>query len=369
MTNITSITAKDNNSSPGDIRIILEGGKVSAPYNLRGDTNLRTLNWNAPADAHGETTYELIYTSATDTQRQIAHTSQTQIETNLKENKYRVTIRALKNGNYSDTPPPLCITRCATAPEYNFIKAPGQSAHIMDMVQAGDLFYVSNWTSAVWTTPKTGGVLSEQFRISGLYYASSMLLIDDLLYVGSFAIGGELVRMKFSTRGPEETLIQNAGSVTGLATDGTYVYASSYTGRSVIRMKIDASGRSGIDDSYIVGIGAANGVAVDDKYIYVTEADNRSLTRVSKTKDTFDRNFITGFTKPCGVAVHKDFIYIADAGTGKVVRANKGGSDIDRSFLSGFDGPSKVKVDDEYIYVITDRAISRSSWGWKTETT
>ncbi|QCX82329.1 hypothetical protein C9F11_43755 (plasmid) [Streptomyces sp. YIM 121038] len=99
-------------SNPGDIRIILEGGKVNAPTNLRLDEERQSMSWTAPEGVDDQTSYELDYTSGARRQTQLVHPKTTQASIpNLPTGSYCVTLRATKNGNYSATPAPVTITR------------------------------------------------------------------------------------------------------------------------------------------------------------------------------------------------------------------------------------------------------------------
>jgi virginiamycin B lyase len=104
-----------------------------------------------------------------------------------------------------------------------------------------------------------------------------------------------------------------------------------------------------VNQNFISGAGSGSGIAIHGKYIYFTSNGGTGIGRAKLNGTDVNPNFITGLNGEIAfLAVDSKYIFWADwgdrgtwqSGSNTIGRANIDGTDVNQSFITGADGPS-----------------------------
>ncbi|MFC5802907.1 DUF5050 domain-containing protein [Streptomyces formicae] len=294
----------------GDIRIILESGKVSPPTGLTVDTDGQNLSWTAPTDADVNTAYQLTYMSATDFQKQdTGSSSPTALIPNLREDRYNVTIRTTKNGNFSDTSAPLLITRADATLTSVLTNINGFDGLAVD----DKCLYILNWHDVLRANKKTNTSASDATKIATTRSRLKSVAVDDKWLYITDENGVARIEKNPSPQNENYThLVKSLKSHSSIAVDDKWLYIVDYLDSKVV--KVEKEGDGTVVKEVVTGLTQPARVAVDDKWLYIIEGKGRVVkaSKEGKTTATNATEVVTGLTPPAYAVVYGGWLYIFD---------------------------------------------------------
>lgn len=162
---------------------------------------------------------------------------------------------------------------------------------------------------------------------------------------------GSIGRAGLDGSGVERDFISTPGFLRGVAVNATHIYFSTSNTDSVGRATIDGSV---VEPELIPSAESPTGVALTTNFVFWTNSKTTGATIGGANLDGTGVNptYIPSAGIPIGVAVDGEYIYWTnshpDANT--IGRAELDGTDVDQEFITGADVPYGVAVDDDHIY-------------------
>ncbi|MFC5804536.1 NHL repeat-containing protein [Streptomyces formicae] len=366
----------------GDIRIILESGKVSPPTNLAVGADRKTLSWTAPSSSAADENiaYQLTYTSATDFHKHDTNSPDTTalIPPALREARYNVAIRTTKNGNFSDTSTILPIIGGLP----NSVGSVSGGSNLTNVTVNDKWLYITdnnnNRVVRIEKDAKTNITANADYNVAtGLNNPWGATVDGKWLYIAD-TYTNRVVKVEKDAK--TNITASTAYEVTtglnkprSIVVDDTWLYITDYENGRVVRIDKDAKNISVTGSDYNVATGLKNpwGLAVDGKWLYITSDYNR-VVRVEKDAKTnitgSDYNVATGLKNPSGLAVDGKWLYIAETSNNRVVRVEKDGKNISVTasdvFSTDLSYPGGVVVDSTWLYISSPSELKRFPLGW-----
>ncbi len=138
-----------------------------------------------------------------------------------------------------------------------------------------------------------------------------------------------------------------AGSVCGLAVDGSHIYWGDTSNGSIDRATLDGTEPN---LPFIGGLTAPCGVAVDGSHVYWADLEANMIGRANLDGSDVEPGFIVGAAGPCGIAVDGSHVFWANLDGGTIGRAALEGSEVDERFISGLSAPCGIALTSGGIY-------------------
>ncbi|WP_372412151.1 fibronectin type III domain-containing protein [Streptomyces luteireticuli] len=331
MSNNGSLIPTENNPDPSSIRIILEGGKISPPSNLKIETDGQTLSWQPPTEADKETAYQITYTSATDVHTQSAKDAKTTVASDLKERRYSVAVRAVKNENFSGATNPLFITdgRIPKDIVTSLLVQP------MGLALSNDgWLYISNFGGHTVMKARTNGKNEEVQTIitysepnHNFGTARGIAWSDGWIYVAF-----QQMVLRMPANGNEKDIVYIATNLNdpcglALSNDG-WLYITIPDDGKVVKVRADGSEHT--THNFATNLNHPYDLALsNDGWLYITIPDDGKVVKVrADGSEHTTHDVITDLNRPYGLALSNDgWLYITSPGDGKVVRVRADGSE------------------------------------------
>jgi YVTN family beta-propeller protein len=128
---------------------------------------------------------------------------------------------------------------------------------------------------------------------------------------------------------------------------GNYMYVSSLTGNTIKR--IDLTAGTPTLSAFVSGIGSPAGLVSDGTYLYATSYSSNLVRKINMANQTYSSIVTTGLNNPFGIVLQGNYLYVSNANGGNITRVNIT-DNTSSSFVSGLNMPYGLAISGNYLY-------------------